>query len=317
MRCVLVGNYGIGNIGDEALREFFLSEFQDVQWTVVSGLSAQQAGNVVPRLPLGLRSLFAPWWRTIAAIARADAVVFGGGSLFTDIESVWACVLWSAYVFVAKLLRKPYFLAFQGAGPWKTWLGFWLSCWAYRGASFISVRDEESLQRVGDFKPRFEPILTFDPAFTRFSKARKQSKPKNNLIIIPRANATEEFYRAVCSTLQDYSGSVTVLLLEPEREGVAIKRLQRLAEHCRVVSIRTVDELLAEMASGSFVLTQRYHGALAAVALDVSVDIIPQAKGDKMDALRTAVSEEGVREQWLSLIHIGEETLREVMKSAL
>lgn len=311
MRCVLVGNYGVGNIGDEALKEFFLREYSDVEWTVVSG--SPSSVSEVARLPMGIRSLFSPWWRTFIAIRNADAVVFGGGSLFTDIESVWACVLWSSYVLVARLCGTPYFLAFQGAGPWQTFLGWRLSLWAYKGASFVSVRDEESLKRVGDFKTHSEPLLTFDPAFARFSQARKQSEHKSNLIIIPRANATEEFYRAVSSKLPEFGGNVTVLLLEPEKEGHAMKRLQYMCEHCRVVSICTVDELLAEMSSGSYVLTQRYHGALAALALDVPVEIIPQAVGDKMDTLRESLQRD-MKDSWLASVHSGSEKLCEVMQ---
>ena len=117
MRCVLVGNYSVGNIGDEALKEYFLSEFPDISWSVVSANPTDPRD--VPRLPLGIRSLFTNWWKTINAIRHADALIFGGGSLFTDIESVWACVIWRAYALLASWCKVPVMLAFQGAGPCK------------------------------------------------------------------------------------------------------------------------------------------------------------------------------------------------------
>lgn len=74
MHCVLIGNYGVGNFGDEALKEYFLSAFPDITWSVVS---ARPSGEELPRLPGGFRSLFSHWWKTLGAIRNTDAVVFG------------------------------------------------------------------------------------------------------------------------------------------------------------------------------------------------------------------------------------------------
>ncbi|MBI5155969.1 hypothetical protein HZA45_01700, partial [Candidatus Peregrinibacteria bacterium] len=96
MRCVLIGNYGTGNFGDEALRSYFLKSFPEIEWQVVS---ARPTADELPRLPAGPRSLFTTkWFRTIKALRHCDAVVFGGGTLFTDSESVFACFLWWLHV---------------------------------------------------------------------------------------------------------------------------------------------------------------------------------------------------------------------------
>ena len=153
MRALLIGNYGVGNWGDDALRDYFLTAFPEIEWTVVSAsarppVRPERTIPIVPRLPLGFRSLFRPWWRTLRAIARTDAVVFGGGSLFTDSESLFACFLWGMHACVARFFHRPVFLASQGIGPFRTRLGEGIARSVALRSAFLSVRDTASMARV-------------------------------------------------------------------------------------------------------------------------------------------------------------------------
>ena len=113
MRLLMVGNYGDGNVGDEALREYFLRRYTSHRWTVLS--AHPSTPQELPRLPSGIRSFLSfKWLRTLNQLPDFDAVVFGGGSLFTDIESPLACILWWLHVRAARFFGKPVLLAFQG-----------------------------------------------------------------------------------------------------------------------------------------------------------------------------------------------------------
>lgn len=325
MRCVLVGNYGVGNIGDEALKEYFLNEFRDVRWTVVT--ATPEHDQDVPRLPLGFRSFFAPWlaghssfgsvgwWRTISEIRHADALVFGGGSLFTDIESVWACVIWRAYAILASWFGVPVMLAFQGAGPWKTGLGLHLAKKTYRSAAFVSVRDEDSLRRLEAFALSREPLLSFDPAFALF--ASHQKKPVGRrLVIIPRTNSDENFFGDVRKKLAENFSDVRILLMQPDAEERRVgERLRELSPaNSLVISIMSIPQLLEEIGAASDVLSQRYHGTLAAFAMGVSARSVPQQPGDKMDTLNTVMQDGTARESMIQLVQQGAEGLRQALR---
>ncbi len=312
MRCVLVGNYGVGNIGDEALREYFLQEFSDVEWSVVTAVPSGDFD--VPRLPLGLRSLCAGWARTIRAIRTADLVVFGGGSLFTDIESVWACCIWGAYASLAQLFRVPYVLAFQGAGPWTTWLGKRISAWVYRHASGISVRDEASLARVLELSPKAKPVLTFDPAFARFSQ-QKKNPISQRLVLIPRTNSDSAFVDAVEKKRSENFADVRILLMQPDRAERRVgERLKAICgEPATVIDVLSVYQLLDEVSAASDVLAQRYHGALAALAVGVPVRAVPQIAGDKMDMLNRLMRDQAAREVLLQSVRVGRDHLRSLL----
>lgn len=311
MQCVLVGNYGVGNIGDEALREYFVGAFPEVEWVTVSGKWKAESGKYasVPRLPLGFRSFFAPWWKTLSAIRHADAVVFGGGSLFTDIESPRACMMWWLYAAAARFFWCPYHLAFQGAGPFRTFAGWRFARSAFENASSVSVRDEESLERVRQWKLPRPPVLSFDPAFALFRRDGKRKEGSETLLLIPRANSGSSFLAAAAKAVAS-SDRVRILLLEPDREQGIASKLSAIAPSADIVEIRFVKQFLNVLADASHVVTQRFHGALAALALGIPVEIIPQVSGDKLDALRAMAAHQS---PWNERIADGEAALRSAL----
>ncbi len=309
MKCVLIGNYGAGNVGDEALREYFLRTFSEISWMVLS--SDPTASNEVPRVPTGFRSFFRPWWRTLAAFWHADAVVFGGGSLFTDSESAFACVLWGWHAFVARVLGKPTLFAFQGVGPFRSSFAEGIARAAFLRATFISVRDEKSLQRVQSWHPKFSPILTFDPAFSLFKSFQSSFPTSRSLAIIPRGNSDEQFFVTVGGELVKSWDAVHILLMQPDEaeRGVAVRISAMSGGKATITAITTVDQLLSEIAKASTVVTQRYHGALAALALGKRTVICVQQKGDKLDALSEVMSDSHEPLRWQELIRTGAEEL--------
>lgn len=311
MRCVLIGNFGVGNFGDEALREYFLGAFPEVEWSVVSSLSS------LPRLPLGLRSLFTPWLRTIWAFYRADAVVFGGGSLFTDSESPFACFLWGWHAFIAWILQKPIVLAFQGIGPFRTRRGEWIAKWVCRKAVFISVRDTYSYNRVNRWSLNTKIVQTFDPVFSLLCKENRQQSSQNVLIVIPRNNSGATLREYMKNALaRDRFDSISILLLQPDDEAEVsyVQTLQtELPIPTTTISIRSIDAMIESLYDARVVLSERYHGALAALALGIPVEVIAQAEGDKLDALKGYIKKDPA--ELRVLVDAGERALHAILRS--
>jgi len=307
MKCLLIGNFGVGNLGDEALKEYFLQEFTDINWTVVS---AQPLGpNEIHRLPGGIRSLFGfQWIKTFAAYRSCDAVVFGGGSLFTDVESVYACVLWWLHAEVAFIFRKPVHLAFQGIGPFKTRLGSRLSRRVCRKSTTISVRDPLSFNRVGEFGMGIKCVQSFDPVFLLIESQKIDTCTKNILIAIPRKNSGEKFTKITQEHVKSMSPELVKILSMQSDKKSESEYCQMLAKtigasSC-VIKVSTLDNLVREISSAGFVISQRYHGALVALALGKDLKIVSQYDGDKLSTLSQVSTVE--REK----VHVGVAHLR-------
>ncbi len=308
MRAILIGNYGVGNLGDEALKEYFLQQFPMVQWQVVS---ANPSGGELPRLPFGIRSLFSSWWRTVRAIHGAGAVVFGGGSLFTDVESVRACWLWWWHAFVAHLFGKKILLAYQGIGPFKTTIGKYLTKKVLGWALFISVRDAQSELRASAMHPQQKIVESFDPVLSLLKANNLPTNLDKNLVIIPRNTASETF-TARCKELnasQDWD-HVWILSMQPENTDEQ-KYCRQLSTGSKAITvpIKSLQELAEYTSRASFVLSQRYHGALAALALGKKFEVVVQKDGDKLSTLSKISLEEAQK-----LVKVGEEALSLVLQ---
>lgn len=314
MHFLLLGNYGVGNLGDELLRGYFLQRFPEVQWTVVS--ASPQAGEV-PRLPFGVRSLFmTPWWRTLRALWMCDGVVFGGGSLFTDVESVYACLLWRWHALWAQLLGKPVLLAFQGIGPFRTRVGERCARAVCRSAVFISVRDRVSEERCRSWELHTKIVQSFDPVFSLIAEENTSSGSKNVLMIIPRKNSSRNFLPTLRDVLKNSSFTAVLILSfepdNPEEQWRCTELKNDVGVSAEILPMRDLPSLVYALGAGSTVITQRFHGAVAALALGKTLYRVPQVAGDKIDVLPESVSPEE-HARLLIAVRTGEDALREAM----
>ncbi len=290
MQALLIGNYGVGNLGDEALREYFLQRFTRVEWIVVSGRPTEE--NEVPRLPCGIRSLLSfRWTKTLCAYRRCDLVVFGGGSLFTDSESVFACLLWWMHAAVSRYFGKPVHLAFQGIGPFSTSFGKALARSVLHMAASVSVRDSASMRCVHALVPEKNIILSCDPVWWLMKKKTGEIRSDAVLLLIPRKNSGQKFLDAAAKACASRQWKeVMVLSLEPcnRREKKYCRMLCRHFGVATVTPIHSVHDLLACIANATLVISERYHGALAALALGKDTVMIARHDGDKLSSLRAA-----------------------------
>lgn len=309
MKAVLIGNYGVGNFGDEALKEYFLGAFPEVEWTV---LSARPKAGEYPRLPIGIRSFFrTPWLQTLGVIRRSDAVVFGGGTLFTDIESVKACWLWGLHAFVARCLGVPTFLAFQGVGPFRSRVGEGIARYAVRSARYVSVRDPASLARARVWNPA--AVATFDPVFLLFLQRKKERRSDGGTLLIPRHNSGEAFLRACDAVPVD--APVTITLFQPNDAGEVwmSEVLKTRFPRSTIRVIEDVESLMEALSHAESCVCERFHGALAAAAAGVPTAVVSRAPGDKLDGARALAAPGAVDAAKVSA-EAGESSLRTALQ---
>ncbi len=313
VKALLIGNYGVSNVGDEALKDYFLSSYPRIEWMV---LSANPQKGEYPRLPFGVRSLFKPWWKTLGAYIRCDAIVFGGGSLFTDSESTKAPRLWGFHVLVAVMFRKKIFLAFQGIGPVKSSGARWWTAFVLRHAAFISVRDGESLLCAQSLAENLKIVQTFDPVFSLCRAKKIGDGSKNVFSIIPRFNSSLQFAE-LCQKELDRGDwqSIDILLLQPgdPEEQACAAALLKLHPTATVKPMQTFVELLETLAHSGHVVSQRYHGALAALGLGVPVTIVPQKPGDKLSSLLPYATGERSVDELMTKVTVGQDALRDAL----
>ena len=304
---LLVGNYGVGNFGDEALRHYFQTHYEEVRFQIVS--ARPQAGEYA-RFPSGLRSLLSfGWIKTLMALRRSEGMVFGGGTLFTDTESTFACVVWGMHALMAWLCGKRTFLAFQGIGPTHSLLATAITRRVVRSSAVIIVRDSASYERVQ--KMGREAVISTDPVLALIQKEGKTDAP-HVLVAIPRQNSDDIFKETVQEWRDRRQCShVHILSLQPrdKKEQRFCKNLaQQMGQKASIHPIATVEELCSSVAGAAVVVAERYHGALVARFLERETVIVSKREGDKLASLEGTCMEE-----WDDLLMAGEVALLEAL----
>jgi polysaccharide pyruvyl transferase CsaB len=177
MNVFVVGWFGAGNIGDEAILYSELSllknKIQGIEFSILSfdpsrtkklTTSIPEVKKII-RIGSKLELFRSDFLGIYTAIKRADAVMIGGGGLFQDIYNSYPIPFFTSLALLTRLMNKPSVLFCVGIGPIKTYIGRKLCRMAVNSIKVISVRDEESmilLKEIGVWK---KIHLSTDPAF--------------------------------------------------------------------------------------------------------------------------------------------------------
>jgi len=162
IRLLTAGYFGCGNLGDDAILLGFLSGLgdQDVSVVVLSG-NPEETNRLY-----GVSAVNRMDWSAInEQIAKCDALVFPGGSIFQDVTSVKSVAYYARLVSLAKKARKKVILLGQGIGPLKSFLGRRLAVGAFNSCDLIAVRDAASVSTLQGLGVKVTPRVTADLAF--------------------------------------------------------------------------------------------------------------------------------------------------------
>ncbi len=176
-RILIVGWYGFGNAGDEAILSAIAGdlrgEIQGCELAVMSGdpehTARTHAVRAYPLLPYHYPDIRRTLTdgrlgESLTAFRWSDLVVFGGGGFFSDWQPE-AIPTWLSKAVLARLLGKPVMLYAIGAGPVRTARGKCLTRWFVdRIADAVTVRDDESLRWLESAGVRRAISVTADPA---------------------------------------------------------------------------------------------------------------------------------------------------------
>lgn len=189
---LLIGSYGSGNLGDEALKEIALQKLgKHFHCLVLSGNPKEK--NEARHLPFGFRSAFSfGWLKSFHYLFKCKAVVFAGGGLFTEHEGKKAIVLWSWHVLWARLFMKPVHFLGQSAGPLHSRFGKTLTKWAFSRAKTITVRDKISAETLRKLSKNFEPRVSTDLCFA-FEVQKNHPTKKIAINLRPWGGKVDEF----------------------------------------------------------------------------------------------------------------------------
>jgi polysaccharide pyruvyl transferase CsaB len=241
---VVVGYYGFGNLGDEAIRVALraaLNEQEGLQpiWLV----SQPQNTNEVNR---------AHSCAIFAGLRRSAALIFGGGGLLQNKTSTRSLLYYLFLILLARSLRRPVFLLGQGIGPINGRFAQAMTRFALSKVHYISCRDRGSLDFVQSLG--LDGTLSGDLFFlTPPREESLEEHQKDKARIVLSLKGVRKVTRFVALLKEIYArrnvSFVFLTFFPAEDRSLAESIVQQLDFPCRIVLPISVEEASAELSS--------------------------------------------------------------------
>jgi len=261
VRVVVSGYYGYGNLGDEALLAGLADGLRRRGHEVVV-LSGDPAATRATHGVAATHRLFgAPF-----AIARADAVVSGGGGLLQDATSSRSLRYYLAVMRLARWWGKRVVVYAQSLGPLSP-SGRASVAHALAGAS-VAVRDEASLALARALGAN--PVLVADPALLVPAPpaAEVDLRP---VMLVPRGGH-DELNRSLATLARALVAEdvpVAALALHAAHDDAAVARLTAEVPEVAARPAHDVEEALQVLSHARYVVSVRLHGCILAARLGI------------------------------------------------
>ncbi|MGB3613628.1 MAG: polysaccharide pyruvyl transferase CsaB [Elainellaceae cyanobacterium] len=269
MRTILCGYYGMGNGGDEALLATALQMLPPTADPIVlSGqpqLTQQQYQvEAVPRKSPGAV------WR---ALRRADAFVWGGGSLMQDATSRLNPLYYGGLMGLAQQMELKTVAWAQGIGPLNQPLTRRITRRMYGHCSAISVRDPGSAQQLAAWS--VPAVLAPDPvwALERDSVAGLWDLPAPRIAITLRTHPDLTPQRLstitkALSSLQTATGACIVIVPFQLPQDLAIAQAIQdgLSGPNHLFQLQDPRQLAGLFKGVDMAIAMRLHGVIMAAA---------------------------------------------------
>lgn len=302
-RILIIGNYGAGNLGDDAILAGMVTELRSTGYRgkieithggFESSPEVYKGLKKVPFVPFGIRSRFRRKQKKAAyeAIKRADLVILGGGGLFVDSETVRAPLLWAKQAKACRKMKTPYICYGQSVGPLKRWISRRAVKKTFKGAKEVHVRDKASVQTLK--KLGVENVtMGSDPAFSWLQAQKK--RPKKNLLVVSLREwdeNTQEVWEPALRELRKFAIKKKLKLVMLAMDLRNQKEINNLRE-TGLESFEAPSALLAYqgMSSAKMAVTMRLHAGVFALA--AGIPLVALSYSQKVESLIKSLNVKG------------------------
>ena len=246
MKIALLGYYGFGNCGDEALRE-----------SITAGIKGVLPQAQVKILRYDLRVLM-----------DCDMLILGGGSLLQDKTSTRSFLYYAGMIRLAKLLRKKVYLMAQGIGPVTKWFNKLFLKRILRQVELITLRDLRSLYYLESINIENPKLLeTADPTFLLEPEPQPNFSTRTLGVSIRGGCREDIIARALDEMVRRYKMQVLFIPFQLSRDLSASRRISALMKEKSSIMERelTPRQMLGLIGKLDLLLGMRLHALIFAV----------------------------------------------------
>ena len=225
--------------------------------------------------------------RVLAALARCDALLSGGGSLLQDTTSTRSLLYYLSVIRCAQLLGKPVMLYANGIGPVRKPVNRRRVKRVVERAALVTLRDHSSLRELREMGVRRPDVaVTADPVFHLEAVDRSRSlellagaglaaNAPFAAVSVRDWTGGADFYpklAALCDHIHEtYGLEILFLLMQPSRDREATARVRERMRAPSFVLDRpcTPRELMGALGQSRLCLAMRLHTLIFAARMAV------------------------------------------------
>lgn len=283
MKLFLLGYYGYGNIGDEALLASILALLkQGERYTFkVLSYNAQKTAqdNQVEAVSRGKNI------NLIRHIAKSDVLIVGGGSIIQDVTSSKSLYYYLSLLFLGKLFGKRVILLGNGYGPVNKWYNRAIASLIIKHIDCIVARDEQSYQHFIDSGAK-RVYNGVDCAFSLDASTVKpllKARPYIAISLRPwrKMDRTMQVIRQLILELDQRGYDTVLIAMKSPDDDKQMSPLLDLGSHVHLVS-EDMDAVLAALRGAELVIAMRLHALILAAM--VGSPIIAISYDPKIDS---------------------------------
>lgn len=267
-KVLLVGNYGVGNIGDDMLMQSSIDQIIELGAEYTVACPGNVEGSVsIP--PAGIRSFLSfKWLSFFRSLKECDVVVFGGGGLLNPEEKM-SLLIWGQIIVMASIYKKEVVMIGQSFSKVDKVVEFLLEM-----VDAISVRDSYSMKILKEYYEG-ELFKVHDLAWKLDVESKKKTKDKIALNLRPYKYVDDGVLKEVINNLIDSLEGV-VSFSEIVVLGFGIEDKEFCEEVLSIgikqkYKIRFVDEfetIFKELSESKVVIAERLHACIATMKLN-------------------------------------------------
>lgn len=288
MRILIMGYYGFGNQGDEAILAATLKQLKERFPRFIPVLLYPRGKEPPPNVEVIIRDEL---WSLLKGIKRCQALLGGGGSLFQDVTSKKSLLYYLGVMLLALLMRRKVFLLGQGMGPIHSGWGRFLLPRILNYSSFVGLRDELSLNLLRQLGVQEKKLhlgadlaLILDPVERGQARQLLQGEgfplQKKGFALSFRPGSLEHYYPILLPFIQAFAREKNLIpVFFPLFPGEDLSLSERLMGSVNTgILIRgtyTPQEVMGMMGEMDLVLGVRLHALIFAARSGIPLVGIP------------------------------------------
>lgn len=283
---LISGYYGFDNFGDEAILGVLIEKLKELK-TNITVLSKNPKKT---SLEHKVESVFSfDLMKAFSQVKKCDLLISGGGSLLQDVTSFKSLLYYLFIINAALFLNKKVIIFAQGIGPIKSKLGRFLTKFALRRCTLVTVRDEKSLFLLRGWGG-INPNLVCDPLFdlklpgsmpaNKVGVQLRDFKTLKEPLLIKLAEYINKNFAD--KEIEIYSFQDSLDLTVCKRFEVILRSLNPVIQ-TKVISAQSPKEIIEKISHLEYMIAMRFHANL--IALKYGIKTLAVCYDEKVEKL--------------------------------